>query len=258
MAMDQSDCITLIYELPQKKRDKGIKLFVYISSNIINNPNEPKWRFLYYDKIYIKFMKCDEFIQLLLFSGFKLITKPKKILKFNNKYIGLLQKALKSLKEYKQAQRINAISNNNNNDISLMRGTDRNRNRNQMMHRSDSDIVERKEIEYDDNKYDGSSKDHVRCICGNKLLKTTPLLIYGKEHEVLCDNCFIQCKSADIIYHCSKGTKCSQHIYGYDLCDTCVSSMSHTKYSNNHDKSVNMQQLEQFENKVSMIDIDIK
>lgn len=208
---DYKDAITLIHELGHKQRDKGIRLFLVISNNIIDHPSERKWRYLHYDKIHKKFGKCDEFIQLMLHSGFKLITKPQKILVFNNKKVNLLKLVIKSLTSYGQHQ--NQEENINKNIVF----------RNQTNHRS-ARYHDHGQMEIRPNYKDN---DIYYCICDNPLYQTTPDDIYGKNNDnVLCDGCMIELKGNDIIWHCFKGTDCEQHKYNYDLCETCVSLRS--------------------------------
>jgi len=214
---DYQDCITLIYELSQKQRDKGIRLFGIISNNIIEHPMERKWRYLHHDKIHNKFGKCDEFIQLMLHSGFKLITKPQKILIFNNKKIELLKLVTKSLTNYNQDEIVNI------NTVSKRRLNDRF----QTSHRS------RKQQQHH-NGHLRNDKDIYYCICDNLLSQTTPDDIYEKNHQVFCDICMIELKGNDIIYHCSKGINSLQHKYNYDLCETCVSSRSQDSHNCNN------------------------
>ena len=102
--MDQRDCIVLIKELPQKRRQRGIKLYLLIANNILNNPNERKYRFLHYDKICKKFNKMEIFIELMIHSGFKKLIKPKAVLVFNLKCIQLLKDSMRALESIRQAK----------------------------------------------------------------------------------------------------------------------------------------------------------
>ena len=55
-------------------RNKAIKLFTKILTNIINNPSETeKYGDLNYDKIAKKFQQCPVMIQLCILSGFKIV-----------------------------------------------------------------------------------------------------------------------------------------------------------------------------------------
>ena len=100
--MDQEDCIISIKELPQSQRQRGIKLYLLIGNNIINNPNERKYKFLHYDKICKKFNKMEIFINLMLHSGFKRFDKSKTVLVFNSQYIQLLKESMKAVEKLKE------------------------------------------------------------------------------------------------------------------------------------------------------------
>ena len=95
--MDQQDCIVLIKDLPPKLRKRCIKLYKMIAANIIDHPNERKYKFLHYDKIWKKFNETQAFIDLMIYSGFKRVNKSKSILVFNIKYLHLLQQSITAL-----------------------------------------------------------------------------------------------------------------------------------------------------------------
>ena len=64
--------------------------------------------------------------------------------------------------------------------------------------------------------------DNIHCICGNILLQTTTTHIYENKDFVLCDNCLMEIKPNDTIWHCPKGINCMLHRYNYDLCCNCA------------------------------------
>ena len=194
--MDYKDHIHLIYDLEEKKRKCGIKLFQSIASNIINNPNNRKYKFLHYDKVYKKFKKIDLFIELLLESGFKKIDNPKPILVFQIKQLSALKQSLQFLQKMEMYQD-ESNSNNIGKDHGSM-GFGRNRRT---------------------TKESGSNASGLYCICGELLIISTPLTIYGTDYETLCDQCLRICKPTDAIFHCN--SKSSKHKYAYDLCRDC-------------------------------------
>eukprot|EP01084_Bolivina_argentea_P309620 535607_1 len=191
MTTDQTKCVIRIYNLPKNDRIAGIKFYKFISRNIITQPTVKRFQLLPYDKIYNKFNKHDSFIKLLLLSGFKEYLKPKHLLRFNINDIHLLKQSIILLNK----QEIEISSNKLN--------------------------KEHKITSHDTHLH---SNQHI-CICGHPLIKTT-CSIYGKgnDHTILCDNCLIECKGSDTIYHCTLKTKCSEHIYGFDLCENCIST----------------------------------
>ena len=194
--MDQKDCVLLIQELPDKDRKRGSKLYEFIVQNIVNHPNEKKWSYLYYDKIYQKFNKQQIWIELLLHSGFKKLNKSPPILKFNADNIESLKQSLCLLQK--------AQISDDSKDI--------------------EQEVESKEMEQVE-----MDTMHLYCICGKQLIQNTVDTFYGKDAKIICDECFVQCKGTDIIYHCVEKTKSPLHRYGYELCTDCV-MISNNRY----------------------------
>ena len=229
--MDQQDCIILIKDLPPKLRTKCIKIYIMIATNIIENPNERKYKFLHHDKIWRKFNKTQVFIDLMLHSGFKKLNKPKSILIFNTKYLHLLKQSIQSL------ENIDSLSENESNqDISIddkrkrRRTGIRSNNHDDHDVKYDEDCKESKEMEQIDHLHhikDINDCLNLYCICGSILIESTPIKIYGitedtSKSNVLCDECLKQCHLTDTIYHCPKGTDSNQHKYGYDICNECI------------------------------------
>ena len=203
---DYKDAITLINELEHKKRDRGIKLFMIITNNILKNPTKRKYKWLHHEKIYKKFgNSSDEFMFLILESGFELITKSTKILVFNNKNTALLKHIANILTNYQQLNQ-NSIINQIDNNIpcnKMQNPPQQNTSRNNWKQRH-HDI------------------DNIHCICGNILLQTTTTHIYEDTDLVLCDNCTMEIKPNDTIWHCTKGIDYMLHRYNYDLCCNCA------------------------------------
>mmetsp|Transcript_20435 Transcript_20435/g.32495 ORF Transcript_20435/g.32495 Transcript_20435/m.32495 type:complete len:287 (+) Transcript_20435:41-901(+) len=202
MTSDQQDCILLIEELPLHEQQSGIKLFFYIANKVLKHPNHRNR--IYYDVVCKKFnYREDEFVRLLLFSGFKLEHKRKKVLIFDRKHTTLLRNALYLLQNVQATNKQNEY---------------------QTKQTSVGNHEECKEIEYELHSI-GRRRRRQRtaflCICNNPLIATTAD-IYGADHDVVCDDCFMQLSGADTIYHCSKRTQCAQHRYGYDLCECCA------------------------------------
>lgn len=202
---DYKDAITLIYELEHKKRNKGIKLFIIIANNILKNPTERKYKWIHHKTIYKKFgNSSDEFMFLILESGFQLINKPKKILVFNDKNTALLKHVANILTNQQLNQ--NSITNHANNNVpdnKMQNPLQQNTFRNNWKQRH-------------------HNIHNIHCICGNTLLQTTTTHIYENKDFVLCDNCLMEIKPNDTIWHCPKGINCMLHRYNYDLCCNCA------------------------------------
>ena len=66
------------------------------------------------------------------------------------------------------------------------------------------------------------SKDipSVSCLCGEYLMPTRPLAIYGSAAMVFCRVCGARCSSTSTIYHCAMDRN-EVHPDGYDLCSEC-------------------------------------
>ena len=224
---DYKDAITLISDLQPKQRNKGIKLFTIIANNIINNRTERKWKYLHHEKIYKKFGSCsDEFMFLILQSGFKIIKKPKKTLIFNDKNIALLRHITKELTNYQQL-----------NQNSITKSLKNNLPNNKKQHPiKQNTSINNKQKRTQRNIY------NIQCICGHVLLQTTQNYIYQHNDEILCDICMIEMKPNDIIWHCTNGTNSKQHKYNYDLCNNCALKKlqsTHRYRSNFHSKKLN-------------------
>jgi len=62
--------LTDLWEIPESDREKGVKLLNKIYSNILSNPNDPKFRDLNFSKIRKKLDKCRPAFYLLYTAGF--------------------------------------------------------------------------------------------------------------------------------------------------------------------------------------------
>merc|ERR1712048_950287 len=62
--------LTDLWALPDADRDRGVKLCNKIFSNILNNPNDMKFRDLNFSKIRAKLDKCRPAFYLLFVAGF--------------------------------------------------------------------------------------------------------------------------------------------------------------------------------------------
>ena len=62
--------LTDLWALPDADRDKGVKLLNKIFTNILNNPNELKFRDLNFSKIRAKLDKCRPAFYILFVAGF--------------------------------------------------------------------------------------------------------------------------------------------------------------------------------------------
>merc|ERR1712228_352924 len=67
---ETTKCLTDLWALPDSDRDKGVKLLNKIFSNILNNPNDLKFRDLNFSKIRAKLDKCRPAFYLLFVAGF--------------------------------------------------------------------------------------------------------------------------------------------------------------------------------------------
>ena len=67
---DLAKRLTDLWEIPEEDRNKGIKLLSKIYNNILNNPNDPKFRDLNFSKIRKKLDKCRPAFYLLFTAGF--------------------------------------------------------------------------------------------------------------------------------------------------------------------------------------------
>jgi len=61
----------------------------------------------------------------------------------------------------------------------------------------------------------------VRCVCGETMVETSPMVAYYEGAEVNCDLCGECCPSSSLIYHCYYELA-TAHPKGYDICLNCA------------------------------------
>merc|ERR1719410_114598 len=82
---DLAKRLTDLWELPEVDRNKGIKLLTKVYSNILANPQDPKFRDLNFSKIRKKLDKCRPAFYLLFTAGFSQSVDGQRLQWQNNK-----------------------------------------------------------------------------------------------------------------------------------------------------------------------------